>query len=83
MQQFGAVFGIAIVTTVFNTKGSLGSAASVTSGFRPALAVSAGISVLGAVVAIGMRRSRRATELAPGPAAVASTRELAAALEAD
>jgi EmrB/QacA subfamily drug resistance transporter len=57
MQQFGAVFGIAIVTTVFNSKGSLASAASVTSGFRPALAVSAGISVLGAIVAIGMRRS--------------------------
>jgi MFS family permease len=83
MQQFGAVFGIAIVTTVFNSKGSLGSAALVTSGFRPALAVSAGISVLGAAAAIGMRRSRRAEALASGPGAVASTRELAAALEAD
>ncbi len=83
MQQFGAVFGIAIVTTVFNSKGSLGSAALVTSGFKPALAVSAGISVLGAVAATGMRRSRRAQALESGASAVAPPREFAAALEAD
>jgi EmrB/QacA subfamily drug resistance transporter len=83
MQQFGAVFGIAIVTTVFNSKGSLGSATLVASGFKPALAVSAGISVLGAVAAIGMRRSRRALALESGPSALAPTREFVAALEAD
>jgi EmrB/QacA subfamily drug resistance transporter len=58
MQQFGAVFGVAVVTAVFNAHGSLASAASVTSGYRPALAVSAGASVLGAVVALGIRRVR-------------------------
>jgi EmrB/QacA subfamily drug resistance transporter len=58
MQQFGAVFGVAVVTAVFNTHGSLASAASVTSGYRPALAVSAGASVLGAIAAIGIRRAR-------------------------
>ena len=64
MQQFGAVFGIAIVTAVFNSKGSLASPAAVTSGYRPALAVAAGLSVLGAVVAIGIRKATRTP--APG-----------------
>jgi hypothetical protein len=58
MQQFGAVFGVAVVTAVFNAHGSLTGAASVTSGYRPALAVSAGASVLGAIAAIGIRRAR-------------------------
>jgi len=63
MQQFGAVFGIAVVTAVFNAHGSLAGPAAVTSGYRPALAVSAGISVLGAIAAIGMRRATARTEL--------------------
>ena len=58
MQQFGAVFGVAVVTAVFNAHGSLASATAVTSGYRAALAVSAGASVLGAIVALGIRRSR-------------------------
>jgi EmrB/QacA subfamily drug resistance transporter len=58
MQQFGAVVGIAIVTTVFNAKGGLASPAEVTSGYRPALAVAAGISVVGAAVALGIRRAK-------------------------
>src|SRR5215472_3535873 len=59
MQQFGAVFGIAIATTVFNAHGSLASPAAVTSGYRPALAVAAGLSVLGAATALGLRRASR------------------------
>jgi EmrB/QacA subfamily drug resistance transporter len=59
MQQFGAVFGIAIATTVFNAHGSLASPAAVTSGYRPALGVAAGLSVLGAAVALGLRRPPR------------------------
>ncbi len=66
MQQFGAVFGIAIVTTVFNAKGSLASAATITSGYRPALAVSAGLSVLGAATALAIRRTARAGIAGPG-----------------
>jgi EmrB/QacA subfamily drug resistance transporter len=65
MQQFGAVFGIAIVTTVFNAHGSLAATTTITSGYRPALAVSAGLSVLGAVTALGIRRSVQAGQ--PGP----------------
>jgi MFS family permease len=56
LQQFGAVFGTAVVTAVFNSRGSLADPAAVTSGFRPALGVAAGLSVLGAAVALGMRR---------------------------
>ncbi len=60
MQQFGAVFGVAIATAVFNAHGSLSSPAGVASGFKPALGVAAGLSLLGAIVAIGMRSSRAA-----------------------
>ncbi|MDE3130560.1 MAG: MFS transporter [Acidobacteriota bacterium] len=56
LQQFGAVFGVAIVTAVFNAHGSLASAAGVASGFKPALGVAAGLSLLGALVAVGIRR---------------------------
>jgi MFS family permease len=58
MQQFGAVFGVAVVTAVFNAHGSLATRATVTSGYRAALAVSAGASVLGALAALGIRRAR-------------------------
>jgi EmrB/QacA subfamily drug resistance transporter len=58
IQQFGVVFGVAVVTAVFNSHGSLTSSAGVTSGYRAALAVSAGASVLGALAALGIRRAR-------------------------
>jgi MFS family permease len=58
MQQFGAVFGVAVVTAVFNAHGSLASPAAVTSGYRPALAVAAGVSLIGALVATGIGRAR-------------------------
>jgi MFS family permease len=60
LQQFGAVFGVAVVTAVFNAHGSLTTSATVTSGYRPALAVSAGASALGAAAALGIRRARAA-----------------------
>jgi EmrB/QacA subfamily drug resistance transporter len=65
MQQFGAVFGIAVATTVFNANGSLATAATVTSGYRPALGVSAGLSVLGAAIALRIRRAARAGTAGP------------------
>ena len=58
MQQFGAVVGIAIVTAVFTSNGALTSPAAVTSGYRPALAVAASLSLLGAIAALGLRRAR-------------------------
>jgi hypothetical protein len=78
MQQFGVVFGVAVVTAVFNSHGSLANPASVTSGYRAALTVSAGASVLGALVAVGIRRARTA-QSAPHKDD-ADARELAPAL---
>ena len=58
LRQFGAVFGIAIATAIFNSSGSLAGPAAVTSGYRPALAAAAGFSVIGALAALGVRRAR-------------------------
>jgi EmrB/QacA subfamily drug resistance transporter len=58
LQRFGGVFGIAIATAVFAANGHLGTAASFSSGFRPALLVSAAFSVLGAFTALAVRRRR-------------------------
>ena len=58
MQQFGAVFGIAVVTAVFNAHGSLATSVAETSGYQAAMIVAAGASVLGALVAIGIRGAR-------------------------
>jgi EmrB/QacA subfamily drug resistance transporter len=66
MQQFGAVFGIAVATTVFNAHGSLASAAGIVGGYRPALAVGASLSALGAVAALAIRRAARAGQAGPG-----------------
>jgi EmrB/QacA subfamily drug resistance transporter len=58
LQRFGGSFGIAVVTAVFAARGHLGSPASVTAGFRPALAVSAVLSVFGAIAALAVARLR-------------------------
>jgi EmrB/QacA subfamily drug resistance transporter len=59
-QRFGSVFGIAIATAVFAANGSLGDPASFYAGFRPALTVLAGFSLLGALSALAVRSLRRA-----------------------
>jgi EmrB/QacA subfamily drug resistance transporter len=81
MQQFGAVFGIAIVTVVFNSKGSLAGPAAVTSGYRPALAVAAALSVLGAIAAFGIRRTPRAAAVELSHPSEIRAADLAAASE--
>jgi hypothetical protein len=50
---------LALVTAVFNATGSLTDPASVTHGYRPALATAAGLSALGAATALGIRSTRR------------------------
>jgi EmrB/QacA subfamily drug resistance transporter len=70
LQRFGAVFGVAIVTAVFAANGHLGAPAAVLAGFRPALAVSAGLSVLGAISALAVgRRAQPAAATLPGQSA--------------
>ena len=68
LRQFGAVFGIAIATAIFNSRGSLASPAAVTSGYRPAMTAAAGFSVLGALAALAVRRARRPEDAQAVPA---------------
>ncbi len=58
-QRFGAVFAIAIGSTVFSAYGRLGSPASVTAGFRPALWACAAFAVLAALSAVAMTSRER------------------------
>jgi MFS family permease len=53
-QRFGAVFAIAIGSTVFATYGGLQSPATVTAGFRPALWACAALAGVAAVSALGI-----------------------------
>jgi MFS family permease len=64
VSQFGAVVGIAVVTAVFSSRGSLVSPHTVTAGFQPALVVAAVMSVGGAMAGLGLRRRRQA-QMAP------------------
>jgi len=59
MQRFGAAFAVAVVSAVFAANGHFGSPATVVSGFRPAFAVAAGLSLLGAVTALAITGRRR------------------------
>jgi EmrB/QacA subfamily drug resistance transporter len=53
-QRFGAVFAVAIGSTVFATYGGLGSPATVTAGFKPGLWACAVFAGLGALAATAM-----------------------------
>jgi EmrB/QacA subfamily drug resistance transporter len=62
-QRFGAVFAVAIGSSVFATYGGLGSPAAVTAGFKPALWACSVFAGLGAVAALAMsRRTESAAE---------------------
>ena len=61
MQRLGSAFAIAIAAAVFASNGHIGSAASFTSGFRPALLVVASLSLVGAFTALGVRPRRSVT----------------------
>ena len=58
LQRFGGVVAVAVASAVFVSNGHLGTAVSFDNGFRPALLVPAGMSVLGFVSAIFARRPR-------------------------
>jgi EmrB/QacA subfamily drug resistance transporter len=60
-QRFGAVFAIAIGSAVFSATGHLGTPASVTAGFKPALWACAAFAVLAALSASAMSSPRRET----------------------
>ncbi len=68
MQRFGAVFATATATAIFSGSGGLGSPAAVVAGLKPALAACAGISLLGALVSLGIAsRSPAAAALTMQP----------------
>jgi EmrB/QacA subfamily drug resistance transporter len=72
-QRFGAVFGVAIGSTVFSSYGGLGSPATVTAGFRPALWACAVFAGLGALAATAMSaRSKPVAEVEPAGVAIAA-----------
>jgi EmrB/QacA subfamily drug resistance transporter len=62
-QRFGAVFGVALGSTVFATDGGFASPAAVTSGFKPAIWACSVLAGLGALAALAM--SARAARAAP------------------
>jgi EmrB/QacA subfamily drug resistance transporter len=59
-RQLGGAFGIAILAAVFAAKGGYASAGDFRAGFAPALGVAAGLSALGAIAALLMRRRQPA-----------------------
>ncbi len=67
MQRFGAVFAIAIASSVFAAHGHLGSPVSVTIGFRAAMTVAAILSLLGAVTALAITARHRESLVAAEP----------------
>jgi EmrB/QacA subfamily drug resistance transporter len=66
-QRLGGVFAIAISTAVFAANGHLGTPASVTDGFKPALAACAGLALLATISATAI--TSRTGEPVPEPGA--------------
>jgi EmrB/QacA subfamily drug resistance transporter len=67
MRQLGGVFGLAIVVAVFAGAGGYASAQAFSDGFVPAVTVSAGLSLLGALSALAIP-AREAASLTAAPA---------------
>jgi len=67
MQRFGAVFAVAVVSAVFTAYGHLGTPASVTDGFRPALAACAVFALLSALSALAVTQPKPQPTLALDP----------------
>jgi EmrB/QacA subfamily drug resistance transporter len=65
MRELGGVFGVAVAAAVFAGAGSYASPGGFLDGFAPAVAVLAGFSVVGAIVALALPGRRRTTETAP------------------
>jgi len=59
LQRFGSAFGVAIVTSVFASYGSLTSSAALTAGYRPAMAACALMALVGALAALGVGKPRK------------------------
>jgi EmrB/QacA subfamily drug resistance transporter len=73
MQRFGAVFAVAIASSVFAAYGHLGTPASITDGFKPALAACAVFSLLATIAALATSSSGQETRTELEPASAAAT----------
>jgi MFS family permease len=61
MQRFGGAFGIALASAIFAAHGHLGSAASFTAGYRPAMLGAVALSAVGSIASIAIARRPAAT----------------------
>jgi hypothetical protein len=71
MRELGGVFGVAVAAAVFSGAGSYASPDGFLDGFAPAVAVLAGFSALGAIVALalpGRRPTPGSLPVGPVPA---------------
>jgi EmrB/QacA subfamily drug resistance transporter len=64
MRELGGVFGVAVAVAVFAGAGSYASANAFLAGFAPAIAVVAGLSLAGAIAALGLPGRRPAGQVA-------------------
>lgn len=62
MRELGGVFGIAVATAIFAGAGTYASPQAFIDGFVPAIAVAAGLSLIGAFVGLAMPGRTRVTE---------------------
>ncbi|HEY3007864.1 MAG TPA: MFS transporter [Micromonosporaceae bacterium] len=74
LQRFGSAFGVAAATSVFAAYGGLGTPASFAAGFRPALTLAAGLSAVGAVTALAVRRRSTVSVAMPAREVVLSAK---------
>jgi hypothetical protein len=70
MRELGGVFGIAVAVAVFAAVGSYASPTDFLDGFAPAIALVAGLSLAGAMVALALPGRRQAAERARAGAPV-------------
>jgi hypothetical protein len=79
MRELGGVFGIAVAVAVFAAFGGYGSARAFTNGFAPAVWVSSGLALAGALCGLALPNRRHREVI--GPAPVRATAEPAIKLE--
>ena len=69
LRQLGGVFGIALLVAVFTGAGGYASPQAFTNGFTPAIGVTAGLALIGAVAGLGLPRVARTRPLQAAEAA--------------
>jgi hypothetical protein len=69
MRELGGVFGIAVAVAVFAGFGGYATAGTFVDGFGPAIAVSSGLALLGALCGLALPSRRRREVITLRPAA--------------